>query len=429
MEQNNMIGSHKFVGILYKILNIYIMKQQILKLRIPFLFIVFCFINPCIGQINTVSGKTISIATMDQFLKIQMDSLELPGLSIAIINDGKIIYHRALGVSNVNTIEKADFCHIPLSGPNFNINEQVDEFSIFEAGSLSKPLFAYFVIKMVDKGLLSLDTPLYKYLPYPDIAYDERYKLITARMVLCHTSGFPNWRCWNAPDPSLHLKKNELYIKFTPGTDFSYSGEGYEYLAMVIAYLNHGSLRTLDSLFQKEVAVPLGIPHAYYSWNDYLYRHKVNGQFNDKPSGKGWPLAYMAGIDYAEEHSMDSSCFGSAYSLHTEAASYAKFLIVMMEGRGFKKESFDEMLKAQVQLSKQSDFCINRGDTAWGLGIAIEPTMYGTRYKHDGDMFSFQSAFMFFKEQKNGYVFFTNCNKGMNLNEKLEYFLTEGKLK
>jgi len=173
------------------------MNQQILKLGILFLFIISCFIKPCIGQINTVSGKKITTEAMDQFLKNQMDSLELPGLSIAIINDGKIVYHRALGVTNANTKEKADFCHIPLSGPNANKNEQMDEYSIFEAGSLSKPLFAYFVMRMVDKGLLSLDTPLYKYLLYPDIAQDERYKFITARMVLCHTSGFPNWRCWN----------------------------------------------------------------------------------------------------------------------------------------------------------------------------------------------------------------------------------------
>jgi len=160
-----------------------------------------------------------------------------------------------------------------------------------------------------------------------------------------------------------------------------------------------------------------------------LYSHIVNGQFNGNPSGRGWPLAYMAGLNHAEGHSMDSSCFGSAYSLHAEAVSYAKFIIAMIDNKGLKKESFDEMLKAQVELSKQSDFYINSGDTAWGLGIAIGPTKYGTRYKHDGDMFSFQSGFMFFKEQKNGYVFFTNCNKGMILNRKLEYFLTEGKLK
>jgi CubicO group peptidase (beta-lactamase class C family) len=69
----------------------------------------------------------------------------------------------------------------------------VNDQTLFEAASVSKPIFAYFVMRMVEKGLLNLDTPLYKYLPYPDIEHDDRYKLITARMVLNHTTGFPNW--------------------------------------------------------------------------------------------------------------------------------------------------------------------------------------------------------------------------------------------
>lgn len=84
---------------------------------------------------------------------------------------------------------------------------------------------------MVDQGILNLDQPLYTYLPYSDIAHDDRYKLITARMILCHTSGFPNWRFLNAD--------KKLDIKFTPGTQYLYSGEGFEYLANVIAYLKN----------------------------------------------------------------------------------------------------------------------------------------------------------------------------------------------
>ncbi|MFP3836070.1 serine hydrolase domain-containing protein, partial [Chryseobacterium sp. SIMBA_028] len=83
----------------------------------------------------------------------------------------KIVYHRALGTANLET-------QLPL-------NNQ----SVFEAASLSKTVFAYFVLRLVDQGVLNLDTPLYKYMPYEDIADDERYKLITARMVLDHTSG------------------------------------------------------------------------------------------------------------------------------------------------------------------------------------------------------------------------------------------------
>lgn len=114
---------------------------------------------------------------------------------------------------------------------------KVDDQSIFEAASMSKTVFTYFVLKMVDKKLLDLDTPLYRYFPYKDIEKNERYKLITAWMVLSHTTGFPNWRYFDKRDENRY-KYGELYLKFTPGTEFAYSREGYRYLSLVIAHLN-----------------------------------------------------------------------------------------------------------------------------------------------------------------------------------------------
>ncbi|WGQ11397.1 serine hydrolase domain-containing protein [Pedobacter gandavensis] len=118
------------------------------------------------AQLQTLSGAKIKVADLDKFIKHQMDSLDLPGLSFALINNGKVVYHRSLGVTNIETKEKV------------NAN------SIFEAASLSKTLFAYFVLKKVDQHKLNLDTPLYRYLPYADIAKDERYKLITLLLPL-----------------------------------------------------------------------------------------------------------------------------------------------------------------------------------------------------------------------------------------------------
>jgi hypothetical protein len=182
-----------------------------MRLNLPFIIsLIISSVTISYGQvdiqkINTLSGNEITIVDMDNYLKAQMDSFGLPGLSMALINDAKIVYSRTFGVTNVDTKEK------------------VTEETLFDAGSMSKTPFTYLVMKMVEKGILNLDQPLYTYLPYPDIAYDDRYKLITARMVLSHTSGFPNWRFFN--------KDNKLDIKFTPGTQYLYSGEGFEYLA------------------------------------------------------------------------------------------------------------------------------------------------------------------------------------------------------
>jgi hypothetical protein len=108
------------------------------------------------------NGKYISFSQMDTFLKSQMDSIGIPGLSFAIINDKQMVYHRTFGVTNVETKQKLS-------------NE-----TIFDAASMTKTPFAFLVMRLAEKDILDLDKPLYTYLPFPDIAHDERYK--------------PNWR-------------------------------------------------------------------------------------------------------------------------------------------------------------------------------------------------------------------------------------------
>jgi len=314
---------------------------------------------------------------MDTFLKSQMDSIGIPGLSFALINDGQIVYHRTFGVANVET------------------NQCVSNETIFDAASMTKTPFAFLVMRLAEKGILDLDKPLFTYLPYPDIAHDKRYKSITARMVLSHTTGFPNWRFFN--------KDGKLDIKFTPGTQFLYSGEGYEYLANVIAHLMKIEKNNLQELFNEEIAKPLGMDKTYFTWNSWLEEHRATGHVDGK-AAKGY------GINSKKPN------FYASYSMQTEAASYAKFLIGVMNEEGLKKESYDDMLKEQFPNTSKP------GKGQWGLGIAIKPTEFGDEYSHDGFNLNFTSAFMFNKKQKFGYVFFTNCNKGSDINKKLLKF-------
>jgi CubicO group peptidase (beta-lactamase class C family) len=336
---------------------------------------------------------------LDHFIQGQMESLGLPGLSIILINDNKIVYDKTFGVTDLNT------------------KTPVDEASIFEAASMSKTAFTYLVLRMADKGVLNLDTPLYRYMPYPDIARDERYKRITARMVLSHQTGFPNWRYTEPADPSLHIRYPELWLKFTPGTQFAYSGEGYDYLARVIAYLNHRDLKTLDALYQQEVCEPLKLEHFYFTGNAYITQHKVVGHVKGESVRFAWPSGFPA---------HDSTRFGAAEGLHTEATDYARFLIALMKHKGIRKSTLDDMLKAQVELPMDNPIRIQEGYSAWGLGIAIKPTPYGTAYAHPGNNGNFQSGFEYLKARKTGFVFFTNCDRGDIFNKNLSTFLLDG---
>lgn len=290
--------------------------------------------------------------------------------------DAQIVYN---GVFGMKDKEKA---------------EKVNENTLFEAASMTKPVFAYAVHKLVQKGLLSLDTPLYKYYPYEDIAQDDRYKLITARMVLSHTSGFPNWR---------HVKFRELTIDSEPGSKFEYSGEPYGYLGLVIQHLTG---KKLQDVMQEEVFTPLGMNYSYMVWNDTLAADKAMGYEKDLPAEVFKPLrAHPAG------------------TLHTNATDYARFVVELMKEDQEENSIFSHMVVPQIEGKAPTEGDPDSG--IWvGLGIFIEKTPYGIKYNHGGNNGDFMGNFEFYKKQRSGYVFFMNCDKMPQFLKNLDQFLS-----
>lgn len=190
------------------------------------------------GAVRSYLGAGIPVETLDRHVEERMHALGIPGLSIVFLDGGEVVHRRVLGHANVQD------------------RRPVTDTTIFEAASLSKPVFAYFAMTYVDDGRLDLDRPLHEYLPYPDIAHDARYTRITARMVLSHRSGFPNWRT-DYPDSAL-------FLAFEPGTDYRYSGEGYQYLALVLKAIEGTTWAGLDSAFRARVTEPLGMTRTVF---------------------------------------------------------------------------------------------------------------------------------------------------------------------
>lgn len=207
------------------------MNFKLFIIPLTVIFLISIFYGDKNSKINSLLGLSLTPDQIDQFLDKEMTTLKIPGLSIAIINDNEIVYHRVKGFSDV---EK----EVP-----------VDNKSIFEGASISKSVFGFFVMTFVEDGLIELDKPLYEYLPNPDIEYDKRYEKITARMVLSHRSGFPNWRD--------DYPEKKLFIQFEPGTEYHYSGEAYQYLAEVLKEILGTNWLGLEEEFQKRVAIPL----------------------------------------------------------------------------------------------------------------------------------------------------------------------------
>lgn len=320
---------------------------------------------------------------IDDFIEAHQQYDEIPGASLAIIKDGKLAYYHTYGVRNTFT------------------KQPVDSNTLFEAASITKPVFAFAVQRLAERGIINLDTPLYRYLPYDDIAYDVRYKLITGRHVLTHRTGFPNWRYMNAD--------GKLDIKFTPGTKFGYSGEGFEYLKMVVEKITG---KKVEQVLREEVIQPMGLYHTFFSRNDSLRQMVANGHFNMLPNYDELPETP-----------------GMAYSMHTEAKIFTHFMLYLLEQKGLSAETYNTMLSKQTEYEFEPGDKIPKYPTYMGMSLEVRETPFGKSFGHGGNNGDFKCTFRVYKDLKMGYALFTNSNTSDALLEAIGQFLVEGKEK
>jgi CubicO group peptidase (beta-lactamase class C family) len=318
---------------------------------------------------------------VDNFIETYRKYYDIPGISMALIKEGKVVYYKTYGVKNTITGAK------------------VDSNTLFEAASVTKPVFALAVEKLADRGVIDLDKPLYQYLPYKDIEYDERYKLITARHVLTHRTGFPNWRSMN-PDGKLNLL-------FTPGTKYNYSGEGFEYLKMVVQKITG---KKVEQVLKEEVIEPVGLYHTFFSRNDSLRAMVAEGHLNMMPNYDELPGSP-----------------GMAWSMHTEARIFTRFMLYLLEQKGLSEQIYKTILSKHSEYSYDSTDEKPRYPTYMGMSLEIRETPYGISFGHGGNNGDFTCLFEVYKDLKMGYVIFTNSNTSFPLLSSFRDFLIEGK--
>ncbi|MCG8305897.1 MAG: serine hydrolase [Cytophagales bacterium] len=319
---------------------------------------------------------------LDYFIKTYQEYYEIPGVSLALIKNGRVVYHKTYGVKNAFT------------------EEPVDENTLFEAASVTKPVFAYAVCRLMEKGIIDLDKPLYQYLPFEEIAHDERYRLITARHVLCHQTGFPNWRSNN--------EDGKMNIKFTPGTDYGYSGEGFEYLKRVVAHITQ---KDIGDVLEEEVLNPLSLRNTYFEKNEYLAKVVAHGHYDNLPT-----RATLPGSP------------GMAWSMHTEAKAFTAFILGLANRKGLKPETYDEMFKIQTIIPSEEGEEKPGWEQYFGLGIGLEKTPYGLAFGHSGNNGDFKCQFKMFTDLNMGFAVFINSNTGGELAyTALQEFLITGK--
>jgi CubicO group peptidase (beta-lactamase class C family) len=306
--------------------------------------------------IRRLDGSTISPAEIDATVLRLMHADNVPGIAVAILNDSRIVYQKGYGFRDK---EKT----LPLTAS-----------SVMTSASLTKAAFACLVMQLVEQGILNLDKPIYEYLPkplpeyanYKDLAGDARYKRITVRMLLDHTSGFPNWRRFS--------DAGRLSIAFEPGSRFAYSGEGIDLLQFVVETVTKNSLTDLmhDRVFQ-----PFGMTRTSMIWEP-----RFESDFANAYDEQGRSLG--------PQHRSHPDAAGS---MQSNLADFALLMQAVLQSKGMARKTRDLMLSPQIQILSKHQFPTFSTDTteanksirlSYGLGWGLYWTPYGKAFFKEG---------------------------------------------
>ncbi|MGH9312614.1 MAG: serine hydrolase domain-containing protein [Vicinamibacterales bacterium] len=304
--------------------------------------------------IRGFDGKPVSSARIDREAQRMMARAKVQGLAMAVIDDGKVVFVRSWGRRNV---EK-------------NLLLQTD--TIMYGASLTKLAFAYMVMQLVDKGRLDLDRSIADYLPKPLPEYpfylalkdDDRWRKLTPRILLSHTSGLANF-AFMEPDEKMRFH-------FDPGSRYAYSGEGFILLQFV---LETGLGLKVGDEMQRRVFDRFGMTRTSMMWRADFAENLADGY----------------GIDGSFEVHDQRSRPRAAGSMDTTIADFAKFLAGFSRGEGLSARSRAEMIKPQIAITTPSQFPT--------LAEATSPAMKAIRLSAGLGVITFEGPFghAFFK--------------------------------
>jgi CubicO group peptidase (beta-lactamase class C family) len=354
--------------------------MKINRLNIFVKFLVFLIVLSAAGAAfpRVVPGLLLHkdpgaiISDLETLVPMLMEKSRVPGLQVALVRGGRFIWNKGFGVKNTLTKE-------PVTGE-----------TVFEAASLTKPLFAYVVMKLVDEKVLDLDTPLISYLPREKFEQEMGHTLeepgfhkdwlekITARHVLSHSSGMPHGRR-GKPYPLL----------FAPGARFSYSADGYYFLQLAVEHLKG---EKLEILMKKYALDPLGMKNSSMIWKDAYEKTSAHGH-----GYLGSPLDFRK-----------RSQANAAASLYTTAADYARFVCAILGGKGLKKETQEKMLTPQISVDEQKGL-------SWTLGFGMQEDENGPALWQWGDYGISRNYVIAYLRQKTALVYLANSSYGLSI--------------
>lgn len=301
----------------------------------------------------------------------------------AFVDSLMIEYH--VPTAGVSIIQNGKIKQVKMFG-NLPNGSLAPDNTLFNIASLTKPLTATTVLLLVSQGKWQLDEPLYHYWIDPEVVNDERHKKLTTRHVLSHQSGLPNWRG--------HEPNGKLAFAFEPGTQWKYSGEGFEYLRQALEHkFKLPFERLVDSLLFK----PLKMNDTRYYWDPLVDSSLYANRYHEDGTPFNLETWYSA---------------NPSNLVLTTVGDYAKFGIGIMNGTILSPSVYKEMTTNQAMLPDNKE---------WGLSWRLVKHLSNGEYAlvHTGGNPGLNTIIILLPVSKRGIVVFTNGAKGDLLYESL----------
>ncbi len=329
------------------------------------------------GQAPAIPGTRLAAADVDARVIHLMASANVPGLAMALIDDGQVVYRKAYGLDDIDQKR-------PLSTD-----------TVMYGASLTKAAFAYMTLQLAEEGVLDLDAPITALLKQPlpeypdfaDLARDSRWRAFTPRMLLSHTTGLINWRFIN--DPEM------LDIKFAPGSRYVYSGEGFQVLQLIV---EERTGKSTTELMQTRVFDRFDMKNTSMVW-----RADFAGRTTNHYDASGKALGHNQRRRPRAAGSMD-----------TTLDDYAAFFAGVLRGEGLSARSMDAMLGSQIAVVSPTQFPSHwPGETTlwqgvtlgYGLGWGVYESPQGPAFFKEGSDDGTNNLALGFRNAQHGVLF------------------------
>lgn len=330
---------------------------------------------------HTVAAKKDGRAEIDAHAAEWLKQSDVPSVAVAYIEDRMAAWTAVYGEQSPG---------VAATGK-----------TLYNMASLTKPVTAETILRLASAGKISLDESMSPFWLDPDIKDDPRSKLLTPRLCLSHQTGFANWR---------RMTGGLLKIRWEPGTQTGYSGEGYNYVGR---FAEKKLAKPFDVLAQEMVFDPIDMKETSYTTKEW-YAGRLAAPHG--PKGEK-PVDSIA------------TTWNGADLLRTTIGDYAKFVVSVMHNEGLTQGIAAEratMTRDRVKPEDLKTACSTAGEpgqclvtAGMGLGWEVETVNGEKILDHDGSDWGVKTFVMLVPARGIGVVVFTNGDNGQAVIKKV----------